>query len=231
MSNSRQLAITTVAKKFFIALSGLGLVFFIVIHLLGNLALYRSEGSFFNAYTAKLNSFGGFVAIIEILLLAVFLVHSIGAFTTKKKNLGARPIKYLQWRSKGKGTPSNISSRNMAISGMILFLFTLIHVWQFRFGPSIEQGYITTQDGVQIRDLYRLVVEVLQNPLMTCFYMVAMVLLGFHLRHGIWSAFQSLGLTCPRTTQKLRLLGIFISVVLAVGFLFIPVWVYFGVKI
>jgi succinate dehydrogenase / fumarate reductase cytochrome b subunit len=231
MSHSQVKNFTTVFKKLVIAFSGLGLVGFVIIHLLGNLTLLRSSGDAFNAYAAKLESFGPLLTVAEIGLFGVFVFHIGSTLTTKKKNLDARPVSYRQWKSKGGTTPSNLSSRNMAISGSIILLFLVIHIWQFRFGPGMEQGYVTTQDHGPIRDIYRLVLETLKNPLMALFYSVAMVLLGLHLRHGIWSALQSLGLTRPTTSHALRMLGAIIGILLGAGFLILPAWIYFGASI
>jgi succinate dehydrogenase / fumarate reductase cytochrome b subunit len=120
MTRARKLSTTTVAKKFLIALSGLGIVGYVVIHLLGNLSLYRTDGTVFNAYAAQLHSYPTFVIFAEVILLGIFLAHIIGALTTKKQNLAARPIGYRKWQTKGGDTPSNFSSRTMAISGIIL---------------------------------------------------------------------------------------------------------------
>jgi succinate dehydrogenase / fumarate reductase cytochrome b subunit len=107
----------------------------------------------------------------------------------------------------------------------------VIHVWQFRFGPAEDQGYVATFKDGQVRDLYRLVVEVLKNPVMATFYVISMLIMGVHIRHGIWSALQSLGLTSAANSRKLQVAGAILGVILAVGFLFIPIWIYFGVKI
>jgi succinate dehydrogenase / fumarate reductase cytochrome b subunit len=231
MSHSQVKSFTTVFKKLFIALSGLGLVGFVLIHLLGNLTLLRPNGLAFNAYAAKLESFGPLLTLAEIGLLGVFLLHIGTVLTTKKKNLEARPVSYRRWQSKGGDTPSNLSSRTMAVSGSVILIFVILHVWQFRFGPGMSQGYVTTHNQEQIRDVYRLVVETLKNPWMAVFYSVVMVLLGLHLRHGVWSALQSLGLTRPATTRALRWAGSILGVLLGVGFLLIPAWIYFWASI
>lgn len=222
---------TTIAKKFVIALSGFGLVVFVILHLLGNLALYRGDqGIHFNEYAQRLQSFGGFLIVGEVGLFVVFLIHIGWTLYSKSRNLSARGKGYRVWRSKGGGTPSNLSSRNMAISGGLILAFVILHVVQFRFGPGIEAGYVAEVDGQQVRDLYRLVVETFRNPVWAAVYVVAMILLGLHLRHGIWSAFQSLGWTRPRTTRNLRFACMALGLLLAAGFLFIPVWIYFGVQ-
>ena len=232
MSDSRRVGLTTVTKKFIIALSGFGLVAFVILHLLGNLSLYCSQGIHFNAYAAKLEGFGSLLTVAEIGLLLVFLVHIGSALGSKKKNLDARPERYRAWKSKGGETPSNLSSRTMAISVILILAFVVIHVWQFRFGAGLAQGYaVTAENGKEeIRDLYRLVVEILKNPAWASFYVVAMILLGIHLRHGVWSAFQSMGWTSRRMNRNFRIVCSVLGVILAVGFLFIPVWIYFGIQ-
>jgi succinate dehydrogenase / fumarate reductase cytochrome b subunit len=218
---------TTVAKKFVMALSGLGLVGFVITHLLGNLTLYSKSDEGFNGYAFKLQSLGGLLVAAEIGLCALFVIHIIFGLLAKKSHLDARPKNYRIWKSKGGlGSPSNVSSRHMIISGLALLAFVLLHIWQFRFGPSIAAGYVTTVHGQQARDLHRLIVETFKNPLWTAFYVVMMIFLGLHLRHGFWSAFQSTGLTRKDTTLKIRALGVTLAVLLAVGFLFIPIYIY-----
>ncbi len=227
MSHPQVKRVSTVFEKWVIALSGLGLVAFVIVHLLGNLTLFQSGGSAFNAYAAKLESFGPLLTIAEVGLLAVTLVHVAATLITKKKNMSARPVGYRQWRSKGGDTPSNLSSRNMVISGSVLLIFLIVHIFQFRFGPGVSQGYVTEHNQDQIRDLYRLVVETFKNPVMMVLYTTVMFVLGLHLKHAIWSALQSLGLTRSGTSASLRLVGLVVGILLAAGFLVLPAWIYF----
>jgi succinate dehydrogenase / fumarate reductase cytochrome b subunit len=224
---------TTVAKKFVMALSGLALIGFVITHLLGNLTLYSRSGEPFNAYALKLHSLGLLLTVAEVGLVVLFLVHIAFALMAKQTHLAARPKGYRVWRSKAhalsgvpEGSPSNISSRNMIVSGLALLAFVGIHIWQFRFGPSIDAGYVTSIHGEDARDLHRLIVETFKNPVWAGFYVVMMVFLGLHLRHGFWSAFQSAGWTRRDTTLKIRVLGAGLAGLLTVGFLFIPVYIY-----
>ena len=125
--------------------------------------------------------------------------------------------------------PSNVASRKMAISGSILLVFLIVHLKQFTFGPGAEAGYETQLNGVAVRDLHRLVVEVFTNPMWVTFYVGAMLFLGLHLRHAFWSAFQSLGLMFPRISKPVHCIGWFLAIALSAGFLFIPVWIFFRV--
>ncbi len=219
--------LASVSQKFAMALSGLGLVGFVIVHLLGNLSLYRTDGAPFNTYAKALHDLGGLLVVAEIGLLLVVLLHIVTGFALKKNHSAARPEKYKMWRSKGGATPSNFSSRTMIFSGVTLLVFIAVHVWQFRFGASVDQGYVTQIHGEEARDLHRLVVETFKNPAWVGFYVFCMLLFGTHLRHGIWSAFQSLGVVSGGTSRKLLSLSGLLGFILAVGFLFIPVYIYF----
>lgn len=218
---------SSVGKKFIMGLSGLALVGFILMHLLGNSTLYLKDSTLFNAYVHKLYSFGNFLLVAEFGLVALFLVHIFAAFRVTFSNKAARPEKYDLQKSKKGPSKNNITSRNMIVSGVILLGFLIFHIYQFRFGPGMEQGYVTEVNGEPSRDLFKLVVEQFQNPLIVAIYVGVMLFLGMHLRHGFWSAFQSLGAMNPRLTKPIYCLGLLIALVFAAGFLFIPIWIYF----
>jgi succinate dehydrogenase / fumarate reductase cytochrome b subunit len=209
------------------ALSGLGLVGFLITHLLGNLTLYSPSSEPINAYAAKLESFGIAIEMAEVGLAGLFLLHILMALWTSWKDRTARPVSYEKYRSKGKPSKSTRTSRKMIVSGVILLAFLVLHVVQFKYGPSEEQGYVAQVAGQNVRDLHRLVVETFKQPLFVAIYVFAMLFLGAHLRHGFWSAFQSLGIAFPRYTKGIYTLGLILAVILAVGFLFIPIWIYF----
>jgi succinate dehydrogenase / fumarate reductase, cytochrome b subunit len=227
----RKIPSTTVGRKYLMGLTGIGLVVFVITHLLGNLYLYRSESTWFNSYAAKLEGLGGILYVLEAGLLLTFLIHIVTALRVKKENVSARgPVGYRAWRSKGGPTHANAQSRNMFWTGAVLLVFLLIHIPQFKFGPGAKMGYETEINGEMVRDLHRLVVETFQSPLWVTFYVACMVFLGFHLRHGFWSAFQSLGTMNRRTHQAMYFVGLVIALILAAGFLFIPIWIYFGLN-
>ncbi len=218
---------STLSKKYLMALSGIFLVIFLASHLSANLQLLLIDSVPFNKYVKFLASFGGLLYVAEIGLLFLFVLHIVTAVRITITNRKARPIDYKIIQSKGGPTKNNLASRNMAITGMIILVFLVIHVWQFRLGPGIEMGYATEIDGKMARDLYRLVVEKFQNPLIVIFYSFTMIILGFHLRHGFWSAFQSLGLSHAKYNRMLYKVAVLVAVIFAVGFLIIPIWIYF----
>jgi succinate dehydrogenase / fumarate reductase cytochrome b subunit len=205
------------------ALTGLGLVGFVTVHLIGNLTFFVGPEAF-NAYAHKLLSLGPLLYLVEIGLVGIFLLHAVFATAVYLNNRQARAQNYDTTGNAGDPSLKTISSRTMIYTGIILFVFVIIHVKTFKYGTY----YAFDNGGESIRDLYRLVVEIFQSPIYTFGYVLAMVLLGYHLRHGFWSAFQSLGTMHARYTKGIYGLGVLIAIVLAVGFLFLPVYVYFG---
>lgn len=219
---------SSVGQKFLMALTGLALVGFIVMHLAGNLSLYSSDSSHFNAYAAALENLGKLKEFAEYGLIFLFGTHIILALCLKKSHIAARPIGYKMQKSKGDPSKSTLGSRNMIITGTVLLAFLILHISQFTLGPSIEQGYATQLKGEQVRDLYRLVHETFKNPMFVGIYVAVMIFLGLHLRHGFWSAFQSLGAMNPRLSKPIYGLALLLALLVAAGFLFIPVWIYMG---
>lgn len=216
---------SSIGRKYLMAMSGLALVGFIILHLAGNLALYSPDATIFNAYAAKMKAMGPLFYVAEIGLFGLFLFHILLAINLKISHKSARPEKYaVSQTDKGRG---NVSSKNMIITGGILAAFLIFHVIDFRFGPGMEEGYTTTIDGEQVRDLYRLVVEEFKELPHVIIYTLTMLFLGFHVRHGFWSAFQSLGAMNPRYEKPVYALGLLIAITASAGFLFIPVYIYF----
>jgi len=223
----RYIIMSTVVRKYLMAITGLALVAFVICHLLGNLTFYTSNGTATNTYAAFLESMGILLVIVEVGLFSVIGLHIITSLWITYENWTARPLKYKVSGNKG-GSHNSIFSRNMIILGILLLVFLSIHVRQFQFGPGIKEGYMTQVHGEAVRDLYRLVIETFKKPLNVGFYVVCMFLLGFHLRHGFWSAFQSLGALNPKFSKLVNVFAIALAIVLAAGFLFIPIWIYFG---
>ena len=212
---------TTIGRKIVMALSGLFLVSFVIVHLIGNLSLLVSA-EVFNTYTHKLESLGPLLYVIELILLAGFVCHFTLAIIITFKNWKARGDKYKTLKSAGDPSKQTISSKTMIYTGAIILIFTVIHIKTFKYGTYYE----TTLAGETVRDLHRLVIEVFQNLGYVVFYSAVMILLGFHLRHGFWSAFQSLGANHPRYSAFIYTTGILIAFIIAIGFLLIPILIY-----
>ncbi len=220
---------SSIAKKIFNGVTGAMLIGFILIHLVGNLFLLTGNPYDFNAYAYKLHSFGPLLYVAEIGLLLVFLGHIVSALGVWFDKRKARPTRYAVKGNAGGNSRKTFSSTTMIISGLLLLAFLIVHIITFRFGPGIAEGYVATLDGEEVRDLYRLTVEFFQVPLNVGIYVAVMVFLGFHLRHGFWSIFQSLGGYHPRYTGLIHSFGIFFALLMALGFIAIPVWIYFNI--
>lgn len=210
---------SSVGTKLLIGLTGLALFLYMILHLAGNAIVFFGPETF-NQYSHWLIS-NPLIVPIEIGLLLVFIAHIYKAVTMWMRNKAARPVGYQKKEWAGHKSRKSLSSSTMILSGLIIMVFVVIHVVQFRFG-----SYYLAAGSDSIRDLYRTEVEVFQQPGWVALYVVATLLVGLHLRHGFSSAFQSLGLDHPKYTRRLVGLGIFFAILIGVGLAVIPIWVY-----
>ena len=208
---------TSVGTKLLIGLTGLFLAVYLVVHIAGNLMVFLGR-DLFNEYSHALTS-NPIVVVIEVVLVAGFLVHIFKTVTMYLANRRARPVAYQTKRGAGAPSRKSLASSTMIVSGLWLLVFVILHVQAFRFGSDYE-----TAGG--IRDLYRVEMEVFSNPLTVAFYVLTMVIVGSHLWHGVSSAFQSLGADNSRWTPRLLLAGRAVAVFIAVGFVVIAIWAY-----
>ena len=210
---------SSVGSKYLIAFTGLSLVGFLVGHLAGNLLVYVSPDAF-NHYGDKLIK-NPLVIPAELGLIALFLLH---AYKTVRMFFGAkqaRPAGYARRAWAGHTSRKSWASTTMILSGAFLLLFVPFHLKTFKYGSH----YDSPEPGV--RDLFRTVAEIFSHPGYVAFYVVGMTIIGFHLWHGVSSALQSLGIDRSGWAPGLRRLGWTVAVVLAVGFLSIPLYFFF----
>lgn len=209
---------STTATKLLIALTGLGLYFFLITHLAGNLLVFLGKETF-NNYSHILGG-SPIILLVELGLLLVFLVHVYKTVTNYAANKGKRPVAYAKKVGAGGHSKKSAASSTMIITGTILLVFIVLHLTHFKFGAT------DLVPGTHVKDLHGLEMRLFSNPLMVAFYMVSMVVVGFHLWHGFWSAFQSLGLGQPKYARWIQIVGQGLAYVLAGGFLIIPLLVY-----
>lgn len=229
MNNQSKLltALTSqVGRKLLTGITGVLLVLYVIAHLSGNLSLLSSDTSAFNRYGAFLHSFGALFYLIEIGLALVIIIHAYIGISIAVRRRKARKEGYQVYNSKGHPSKQSVSSRTMIITGTVLLLFIIIHVAQFRFGPGIADGYGVMVDGKELHDLRRITYETFQHIGWVILYVGVMLLLGFHLRHGIWSAIQSLGAMRPSYSPLIYGLALILAILLVIGFIFLPVWIY-----
>lgn len=207
---------TSVGSKYLVAFTGLSLVGFLIVHLVGNLLVYVSPETY-NHYSDKLIK-NPLIIPAELGLVALFLLHAFKAARVVITGRAARPVGYAKKDWARHTSRKSWASSTMIASGVFLLLFVPFHLKTFKYGPH----YDSPEPGV--RDLYTLVAEVFSSPGYVVFYVVAMAIVGFHLWHGVASAFQSLGVDRSGWAPVLRRIGWTVALVLAVGFLSIPLY-------
>lgn len=205
----------TLGKKAVMALTGVILVGFVVVHLLGNLQVFAGPDKF-NTYAHTLKSIPAVLWGARLTLLTAVFLHIWSAFSLWRLKAEARPIKYQNQRS----IASTYASRTMYWSGPILLLFIVYHLLHFTVGV----GGTRFVEG----EPYDNLVSGFQVVAIALFYIVAMGCLCFHLFHGVWSMFQTLGVNHPKYSPMLRLAAKVIAIALFVGFSSIPLGVLLG---
>ena len=219
MPRFRRAFSSSVGTKLLIGLTGLLLFAYLILHLAGN-ALVFAGPEVFNRYSHALIS-NPLILPIEIGLLLIFLLHIYKTARMWMHNRAARPVPYLRKEYAGHTSRKSFASSTMIASGVITALFVIVHVKQFRFGT-----YYQTVSDAAVRDLYRTEIEVFAHPLWVGLYAICALIVGLHLRHGVASAFQSIGFDHPVYTRRLTMLGIVFAIVIGGGLAMIPVWVY-----
>jgi len=214
----RRVFSSSVGTKLLIGLTGLLLFAYLLLHLAGNLMVFAGAETF-NHYAHALAG-NPLVVPAEIALLLLFLLHIYKTVTMWTANQRARNVGYEKKSWAGHTSRKSLASTTMIWSGLFTLAFVVVHVAHIKFGAWYDIG------DPPIRDLYRTEVEVFSNPLWVAVYVFAMVLIGFHLRHGIASAFQSVGADHPVYTKRLVVLGTVVAILVAGGFAIIPIWVY-----
>ncbi len=212
-----------IGKKIITGVTGLGLTLFVLVHMIDNLALFTSASAY-NQLGHSLNSLGILLYTIEFILLGLVVFHAAIAIWIRLNSQQARPVNYNQLKTAGKPSKQSLSSRTMLITGLVLLVFLVLHLLTFKFGTY----YSTTINGVEMRDLARLVIEKFQSPLYAFGYVGAMLMLGFHLRHGVWSSLQSLGAMNANFSPIVYAIALILAILIATGFLILPMAIYFG---
>ena len=200
---------TSVGKKLMMAVTGLGFCCFLTIHLAGNLTLYGGK-DYFNSYVEHLHSLGPLVTLAEVGLLLFAVIHVLTGMLLFYQNYKARPVRYSVNKRAGGRT---LGSATMPYTGFILLLFVILHLINFHF---VDKTNTTT---------FQLLSHAFSNPVYIFIYTFAVIIAAIHVSHGLWSAFQTLGAHHPKYTPFLRGLSIVFSVVIGIGFGFIPVYV------
>jgi succinate dehydrogenase / fumarate reductase cytochrome b subunit len=206
---------TSVGKKAVMAVTGLIWWGYVIVHVLGNLQIFAGAAQL-NAYAAFLKANPGLLWSVRLVLLAAFVLHVVAAIQLTRQSLGSRPEKY---RYKDV-IQADYAALTMRWSGPIIAVFVVYHLLHFTTG--------TLHPQFNAHDVYGNVVSGFRVWPVAIFYILAMVALGFHLWHGVWSLFQTLGLVNPKTDALFRRVAMVATLAIVLGFIAIPVAVLAG---
>lgn len=219
---------STVGKKIIVAISGSVLLLYVILHMIGNLNSIFGNGADSEArvnwYARWLRDFGepliphaGLLWAVRAILLVALIVHITGVVQLSRRNRAARPAQYPAKRIK-----RSLSSRTMMVTGLLLLAFIIFHILQF---TTLTIDVTPLKEG----DVYANLYNAFQKWYFALLYVMAVIFLGFHLRHAIWSLCQTLGLDSPSRNRPIRYSATGLSIILVLGFASVPVLFWTGV--
>lgn len=219
----------SIGRKFVMSLSGLFLVVFIAVHLgLNLLLIFDNSGDLFNQ-GAHFMATNPLIKIMEPILGLGFIIHIVWSFFLEYQNWKARPVKYAKKNMSG---ASSWASRNMLVLGGLVLVFLIIHIinffvkMKFTGDPLLAE---VTVNGEHMHNAYALVsTAFINSTVLGVFYILGGALLGFHLSHGFWSAFQTLGLNNKHWLNRWKVIGTIYAILIAVGYAVIPLYFMLG---
>lgn len=216
MSGLISLYRSTVGKKYVMAVTGIIGFGYVVLHMLGNLQVFLGPAQL-NAYAHLLKASGLVLWTARSILLAAVILHIVSAYQLWRISARSRPIGYARWVPVG----SDYASRTMRWTGPILLLFIIFHILDLTTG--------NVHPGFQESDVYQNVIASFRLWYVSGFYILAMLALSFHMYHGVWSMFQSLGVNHPKYNGFIRGFATVITLLVVIGFISIPVAVLTGI--
>ena len=199
---------TSVGKKQLMAVSGLLFLLFLTTHLLGNLSIYSGSDAFV-AYAEHLHALGKLLVVAEVGMAVALFIHVCTAIFLFLENRHARPVKYVVEKSGGGRT---FSSRTMPYTGLLILAFLAVHMNTF-------SHHIVDQAS---RNIFQIATAVFANKLYLAIYLISMIVVAVHVRHGLWSAFQTVGINHPKYMPFIEKLSLVFAVVVGLGFFSLP---------
>jgi succinate dehydrogenase / fumarate reductase cytochrome b subunit len=210
---------SSIGKKILMSLTGLFLISFLIVHCLVNaMIFYNDGGATFNVWAHFMGT-NPFIRALEIVLILGFLLHIIQSFVLWKQNRNARPVGYAYTKASANST---WYSRSMMLLGTLILLFLVIHTSNFWIPNRINQF----THGEEL-PLYKMMLEIFQNPVEVVIYVLGCFLLFWHLLHGFKSAFQSLGLNHVKYNGTIAFAGVLFSIIVPLILAMMPVSIYF----
>ncbi len=210
---------STVGRKYIMGISGLVWMGFVLSHMAGNMLILVSP-DLYNAYGHAIVSNKPLLYGAESVLVLALIVHVMTAISLTVENRKAKGSRYAVNPNGEKGP--TLASQTMGMQGSVILAFIILHLATFKYGTH----YDTVVNGVQMRDLHRLVVEIFQSPGYVLWYVVALILLMFHLSHGASSIFQSFGFLERKMQKGLRKFAWTYAIIVVAGFLSQPAYVF-----
>ena len=224
---SNYLSFSSITKKIWMSLMGLFLLTFLLVHLtLNMLIIFDPSKELFNV-AAHFMGTNPFIQIFQWVLFAGFAVHIFLGALLIIQNWIARPKDY---KVKGSSEQS-FFSKYVIHTAVIIFVFLIIHFGHFFIKAKVLHEipeFILNGVNMGMEDMAQAVIDLFQMPGYVAFYVIALLVVGFHLDHGIQSAFQSLGLNHPKYTPCIKNLGRLLAIVITVGYIIIPLFIYFN---
>lgn len=218
----------SVGQKMIVAVTGSMLVGFVIAHMLGNLQIFGGP-DMINDYAKHLKDLGPLLWVARIGLLVVFVIHILVSLSLKKRSLDARPIGYQRPAT----IQATLGSLTMPQTGLLILAFTIYHIAHFTLGWTqfTDEGksVLTLHTEAGNHDVYRMMILGFTNPFISVTYLAAQVVLFMHVRHGVGSVFQTLGLNTPRTAKAVGWLALAVAGLVFVGNVAIVVSVWTGV--
>ncbi len=215
---------SSIGGKVIMAITGFLLFGFVIAHLLGNLQLLSGPDKI-NAYAKMLHDLGPLLWVARIGLLAIFVLHVATGIRLSRANKAARPVPYAREAT----LQATFASRSMVLTGLSLLAFIVYHLLHFTLGVTNPEHYARKAAGAGGHDVYAMVTTSFSNPAIVAAYVVFQVVLFFHLKHGIQSLAQTLGLSHRRFMSMIQKLSFLLAAVLAGGNAILALSVLFGI--
>ena len=222
-TNALTITDTTIGKKAVMAVSGLVLFGFVIVHMLGNLQIFLGPQTF-NDYSLFIHQSRGVLWGARAVLLLAVTAHIVTAAQLYFRNKTARPSRYKV----KKNLATSYAARVMYLSGPLLLLYIVYHIAHLTLGVTTGLGYDHAASPGGPVDVYHNVVSSFRVEWLVGIYVVAQIFLGLHIYHGAWSLFQSLGINHRRYNEPLRNAASALALATVAGFLAVPIGVYAG---
>lgn len=211
---------SSITKKVILALAGLFLITFLVMHLAINLLILSPDGGVAYGEAVHFMTTNPLIKVMEVFLFGGFAIHIILGIIIQIYNWMARPVRY-----KVEGfSHTSFFSKYMIHTGAIIFVFLMVHFFNFYF---VKLGWVDPPAGLDREDFYQMAILLFSNNFYSILYIVLMLFLAFHLNHAFQSAFQTLGLTHSKYTPFIKFIGTIYSIIVPLGFALIPAYFLF----